>query len=172
MKSIAPKVLVADPPWKLNDSLPGPKRGASKHYELMPLSDICSFDIPLMAPDSYLFLWRLSSYVEEAYQVVRAWGFTPKSEIIWLKRTAKWKRWFGMGNHVRAEHETCIIAVRGSPKPKYRNQRSTFEAQVGKHSQKPEEFYEIIEYLCEGPYIELFARQRRENWQCYGNELV
>lgn len=165
-------VIVADPPWSFNDKLPGLGRGAQKHYKVMSLSDIKNFVLPVIASNAYLFLWRVASQVEESYQVVRAWGFTAKSELIWLKRTKNDKRWFGMGHHVRAEHEVCIIAVKGSPKPRVRNIRSTFEAKAGKHSQKPEEFFDIIEELCYGPYVELFARRQRSGWTCLGDQII
>lgn len=123
------KTLIADPAWKFNDKLPGESRGAGNNYKVLTLDDICNIQIPEMQKDSWLFLWRVSSQVEEAYRVVRAWGFVPKSEIVWLKLTKNGLPWFGMGRSVRASHETCIIATRGSPKPAVRNIRSRFEAE-------------------------------------------
>lgn len=165
------RVLTADPPWKFDDNLPGAHRGAAKNYPVMALADIESFSLPDIADDALLFLWRVASMPEEAYRVVRAWGFVPKTEIVWLKRRASGKRWFGMGHFVRAEHETCIVATRGKIKVLSRSIRSTFEAPVGLHSEKPEMFYrEIVERLSPGPYVELFARRQREGWTCLGPE--
>jgi N6-adenosine-specific RNA methylase IME4 len=166
-------VLCADPPWLFGDSLPGTGRGASKNYRCLTLPQICDFPIPDMAPDSYLFLWRVSSMVEEAYAVVRAWGFVPKSEIVWQKLTKNGKPWFGMGRTVRASHETAIIAVRGKPRPLVRNIRSTFSAvaQKAKHSAKPEKFYDLVERLAPRPYVELFARRQRLGWTCMGDQV-
>ena len=169
--------LCADPPWQLKDQLPGPGRGASKHYQTLGLSEICRFLTEpggiggQIADDCILFLWRLASMPREALDVCSAWGFVPKAEIVWIKKTATGKRWFGMGHYTRAEHETCIIAVRGRPKIKTHSIRSTFEAPAGRHSQKPEEFYDIVEQLCDGPYLELFARRERPGWLCLGDEL-
>lgn len=163
------RTLIADPPWKLNDKLPW--GGSERHYKLMSTPDLMNFELPEMADDSILLLWRLSCFVEDAYKVCRAWGFTPKTELIWLKRTVKGNRWFGMGNYTRAEHETCIIATRGKPKPLIKNIRSTFEAPVGRHSAKPDEFYNIVEKLCAGPYVELFARRHRPGWTCLGDQV-
>ena len=165
------QTLVADPPWSFGDKLPGPGRGAEKHYSVLSIADLCAFALPALAADAYLFMWRVASQVTEAYEVVRAWGFTPKTELVWLKRTATGKRWFGMGRTLRAEHETCIVAARGKPKPLNRSTRSTFEAVAGRHSEKPEAFFDIVEALCPGPYVELFARRRRPGWTCLGNEL-
>lgn len=164
-------VLTADPPWSFGDKLPGASRGAEKNYRVMSVEDICKLSLPQLAPDCYLFLWRVSSQVEEAYRVVRAWGFVPKSEIVWEKLTASGKPWFGMGRHVRASHETAIVAVRGRPKPISRSVRSRFAAVAGAHSAKPEAFYDLIETLAAGPYVELFARRQRPGWTCISDEM-
>lgn len=165
------RVLCADPPWPFGDKLPGKSRGAEKNYKVMAMPDIANFALPPLEPDAYLFMWRVSSQVEEAYKVCRAWGFVPKTEIVWLKRTATGKRWFGMGRHVRAEHETALVAVHGRPQRLLANVRSTFEAIAGAHSAKPEAFYDLVEALAPGPYCELFARRQRPGWTCLGNEL-
>lgn len=164
-------VICADPPWSFGDTLPGASHGAAKNYDVMGIDGICDFTLPPLTEDAYLFLWRVSSQVEEAYRVVRAWGFVPKSEIVWQKLTTNGLPWFGMGRHVRASHETAIIAVRGRPKPISRSVRSTFSAPAGKHSEKPEAFYDLIEKLASGPYVELFARRQRPGWTCLGNEM-
>jgi N6-adenosine-specific RNA methylase IME4 len=165
------RVLVADPPWKFGDKLPGKSRGAAKNYDVMTTREICQLALPPLADDAYLLLWRVSSMVEEAYEVVRMWGFVPKSEIVWEKVTAHGKPWFGMGRHVRAAHETAILAVRGRPRPVSRSVRSRFAAVVGAHSGKPEVFYELVEKLAQGPYCELFARRQRAGWTCLGNQM-
>lgn len=165
------RVLCADPPWSFGDKLPGASRGAEKNYRVLSLADIKAFPLPPLADDAFLFMWRVSSQVEEACEVVRAWGFVPKAEIVWEKLTANGKPWFGMGRIVRASHETCIVAKRGKPQPKVRNIRSRFAAPVGRHSEKPEIFYDIIERLTDGPYVELFARRQRPGWTCLGDQM-
>jgi N6-adenosine-specific RNA methylase IME4 len=171
---VSARCIVADPPWAFGDSLPGPWRGASKHYGCMSALAIAAFPLPPIADDALLFMWRVASMVEDAYAVVHAWGFTPKTEIVWLKRTSTGKRWFGMGRTVRAEHETCIVALRGRPTILSRSIRSTFEAPVPghRHSAKPEAFFDLVEQLVSGPYVELFARRQRPGWTCVGNELA
>jgi len=163
--------IVADPPWSFGDKLPGASRGAEKNYKVMSIDDICRLKLPPVADDAYLFLWRVSSQVEEAYRVVRAWGFIPKSEIVWQKLTATGLPWFGMGRHVRASHETAILAVRGRPNLYTRSQRSTFSARAGRHSEKPEAFFHLIEGFCPGPRLELFARKPRDGWTTIGDQL-
>ncbi len=165
--------IVADPPWTFGDKLPGPGRGAAKHYSTMTIAEIESFALPPISDDAYLFLWRVASQVEEAYRVVRAWGFVPKTEFVWIKRTVNGKRWFGMGRTLRAEHEVAIVASRGRPSVLSRSIRSTFEAPVPArgHSAKPEAFFELVESLVAGPRLELFARRKRPDWTCLGNEI-
>lgn len=165
------QTLIADPPWSFSDSLPGPTRGAAKNYSTMTLEDIKNFKLPPLADDCRLFLWRVSSMQTEALEVMKAWGFTLKSEMVWLKKTAKGKRHFGMGRQVRNEHEVCLIGVRGKPKVKTASMRSTFTGKTGIHSTKPERFYKIVEELSPGPYAELFARKRRKDWWQRGDEL-
>jgi hypothetical protein len=184
------KTIVADPPWPFRDRLPGESRGAGKNYSTMSLDGIEMF-LPWMtstirrldqgildsepeftiAPDARLFLWRVASQQEEALKVMRAWKFDIKSEIIWLKKTSTGKRWFGMGRQVRMEHEVCLIGTRGRPDVLSKSIRSVFEAKYTVHSGKPDEFFKLVESLSPGPYVELFARTRRDGWLQFGDEL-
>lgn len=177
-------VISADPPWPTPT---GFKFGtndisASKRYDLMTMDEIRAFVDPkdaAISPDAVLFLWRVSSMVEEAYSVVRAWGFKPKSEVVWIKQKRSGARHFGPGRFVHGEHESCIIATRGKFQflTHGNNVRSTFdvepfEAPVGRHSAKPDFFYtDVVEKLVKGPYLELFAREQRPGWVVMGNEL-
>ena len=165
------ETICADPPWLFGDRLPGNGRGAAKHYASMTVEDICRFPLPPLAKDCRLFLWRVASMQEEALLVARVWGFRIKAEIVWKKLTKTGKRHFGMGRTVRMEHETCLIGVRGSPPILFRRERSILEAHVGRHSEKPEEVYDLVERLSPGPYVELFARRSRPGWTCLGNEV-
>lgn len=164
------RVLVADPPWSFTDRLPGPGRGAVKHYQTMSVEEICRFQVPPMYLDSTLFLWRVAALQQEALQVLDAWDFELKAEFVWKKLTRTGKRHFGMGHHVRAEHEVCLIATSGRPATLNKSIRSIFEAPVGRHSEKPEEFYKTVERMRSGPYCELFARHQRPGWTCLGLE--
>jgi N6-adenosine-specific RNA methylase IME4 len=177
----APHVVVADPPWPLKDKCPGNGRGAAKHYSTMSLEEIKAFALPPVHPDAWLFLWRVASMPEEALAVVRAWGFTPKAEIVWIKRDPGGKCTPGMGHYVRNTHETCIIATRGKAIPLRLSRRipSFFEAarplkpgtKKPLHSAKPDKFFALVERLVRGPRVELFARQQRDGWDCYGDEI-
>lgn len=167
------RVICADPPWQFGDKLHGEyERGAEHHYKVLSLEDIQAFPLPPLAADATLFLWRVSSMQEEALSVMRAWRFMLKCELVWLKRTVNGNRHFGMGRTVRAEHEICLIGTRGKPLTLDHSVRSTFEAQIGEHSEKPKEFFTLVEQLRAGPYVELFARRRRDGWVCLGDQLA
>lgn len=163
--------LVADPPWPFGDKLPGAGRGAESNYACLSVTDIQKFVLPDMATDSRLFLWRVASMQQEALDVMKAWGYLLKAEIVWQKLTATGKPWFGMGRTVRMSHETCLIGVRGKPPVLSRSIRSVFAAPYTYHSAKPDAFYSLVEQLSPGPYVELFARRKRENWTTLGDQI-
>lgn len=167
------RAIVSDPPWAFGDSLPGPGRGAAKHYATMRVEDICALRLPPIGPDALLFLWRVAAMVPEALRVVQAWGFRAVSEIVWEKTTPDGRPLLGMGRYVRNSHETCIIATRGSGALLIKDHAvpSVFRATRGVHSAKPEAFYKIVERLTEGPYLELFARRERVGWTCIGEAI-
>jgi N6-adenosine-specific RNA methylase IME4 len=178
------RVLCADPPWKFDDGLPGDNRGAENNYPCMSVEDICTMQLPPLADDCVLFLWRVAAMQQEALDVAAVWDFDVKTEIVWLKKTKTGRRWFGMGHTVRAEHEVCLIGTRGSPKAKTSDIRSVIgevddglfdfeglEAPALGHSRKPEMFYQIVELLFPGPYVELFARRPRAGWTTIGDQL-
>jgi N6-adenosine-specific RNA methylase IME4 len=177
--------LTADPPWAFRDSLPGSGRGAKKHYRLMSVDEICAFKLPPLGEDAVLFLWRVGAMPEEALRVVRAWGFVPKSEIVWVKTHQKKDGTIqtfsaigdglamGMGHYVRYAHETCIIALRrrGRCPIADRSVRSVFFAPPGRHSEKPAIFYKQVRRLVGGPRAELFARAPHPGFHPYGDQV-
>lgn len=169
------RVLVADPPWRFRDRLPGRGRGAEKHYPTLGFHDLCRFPLPRIETNAILFLWRVASIQMDALRIIEAWGFAPKTELVWRKTTRSGKRHFGMGRTVRAEHETCLVGTRGRPLILDHSIRSVFDAPTGRHSEKPDEFFEIVEKLC-GPampatHVELFGRKLRPGWTVIGNEV-
>lgn len=181
------RVVAADPPWQSKDKLPGPTRGAAKNYKTMSLAKLKAFrgfwELPV-ADDAWLFVWRLSSMQIEAIELCRAWGFEPYAESVWEKITKKGKRHFGMGRLYRASHEVVLVGRRGKAKRidsrEAKAVRSLFSAPIPVdptnpkrylHSAKPEIFYDHVETLVEGPYVELFARRQRPGWTCFGDQL-
>lgn len=165
------RVLCADPPWCFGDALGA--RGAEANYECLSVQDIMRFPLPPLYDDSLLFLWRVASMQTEAMKVADAWGFTIKAEMVWEKITNGDPpvQAFGLGRYVRNCHEVCLIGTRGRPVIRDHSVRSSFSAPVGRHSEKPDEFYRLAARLAAGPRAELFARRHRRGWQCHGNEL-
>lgn len=184
-------IVVADPPWPFRDKLPGNLRGAASHYKTMNLGDIQRMPQQRgikFAPDGLLFLWRVASMVEEAVDVCKVWGFVPKSEIVWVKTTAPvkledpgalptGKLKFGMGRYVRNSHEVCIIAARrgGVGHIESKSVRSVIFAPAGRHSEKPQEFFDHVEKLTGAPRsgrnLELWARKMHRGWDAYGDQV-
>jgi len=170
-------IIFADPPWKFNNKNTGGSMvsGAKAKYNVMSVDEICKLNINNIAADNcVLFMWWVGSQPQEALKVVEAWGFKLKtmSGFNWVKLTKHGKPFFGMGFWTRAGSECCLIATKGKPKPLSKSVRSVITSKVKKHSQKPEETRDLIIQLCgDIPRIELFARQKINGWDSWGNEI-
>lgn len=162
------QVIYADPPWQYNDkqetSMLG---GAEKHYSTMPVDEICDLEIYDIAHDNaVLFIWVTSPLLEVVFDVINAWGFEYKTSFVWDKVK------HNMGHYNSVRHEFLLIATRGSCTPDNTKLYDSVQSvERAGHSQKPDKFYEIIEALYHGKKIELFARQKREGWDSWGNEI-
>lgn len=159
-------VLYADPPWRYDDATPN--RAVENHYPTMAVEDICALDVPA-ADDAALFLWATAPKLREALAVVDAWGFTYRTNAVWVKPQ------LGMGYWVRGRHELLLIAKRGDMRPPTEDARppSVFLARRAQHSAKPPEVYGLIERMYPHlPRVELFARTTRDGWACWGNEVA
>jgi N6-adenosine-specific RNA methylase IME4 len=161
-------VIYADPPWTFKTySELGKDRSAENHYPTMTLQQICDLPVPqCAAEDAVLFLWATSPHLEQAFQVIRYWGFTYKSSLIWVKNR------IGTGYWTRNRHEFLLIATRGDiPAPDPASvPDSVVEAAVGEHSAKPAIVRSIIEQMTPGlSRIELFARGvAPQGWEFWG----
>jgi N6-adenosine-specific RNA methylase IME4 len=161
-------VVLADPPWKFDTQTSLASRATMHHYPTMSTEDICALTPPA-AKDAVLFCWALPAMVAEALQVLDAWGFTYRSQLVWVKDR------IGLGYWVRSRHELLLIAARGGFSPPDTRVRpdSVLEAPRLQHSRKPEQSYELIERAYPDlPRVELFARERRPGWDAWGNEIV
>jgi len=161
-------VLLVDPPWRYEFSSDNADK-IENHYPTMPLEEICSLPVASIAsPDSILFLWATSPKLEESLQVISAWGYTYRTCLVWVKDR------IGMGYYARQSHELLLVARRGEMVTPDRTNRfsSVIEAKPGKHSEKPEVVYEMIEKMYpEFDKVELFAREKREGWFSWGNQV-
>lgn len=165
------QVIYADPPWKYNDTCEEgaiQTGGATRHYPTMSIQELCELDIERISADNcVLFLWVTSPLLEECFDVINAWGFEYKASFVWDKIK------HNMGHYNSVRHEFLLICTKGSCTPDNMKLFDSVQSieKTDKHSQKPQEFYEIIETLYQGPKIELFARDIRQGWSVWGNEV-
>jgi N6-adenosine-specific RNA methylase IME4 len=160
--------VLVDAPWHWKArSAAGEGRSACQHYSVMSLDDLKAYPVSDMAAaDSWLFLWGVSSMLPEGLEVMRAWNFTFSSTaFVWVKQNKASDGFVtGMGMTTRKGAEICLLGRRGHPVRRARDVRELIVAPPREHSRKPDEQYERIERFCDGPYLELFARQRRPGW--------
>jgi len=162
------RIIYADPPWSYGNTQPDyHKTDPRDHYPTMPLKEICAIDVKSICEDNaVLFLWVTSPILEEAFQVVKAWGFKYKASFVWDKVK------HNMGHYNSVRHEFLLICVRGSCQPDVKKLFDSVQSiERTKHSEKPAKFYEIIETIYTyGKRIELFARSQRDEWDAFGHE--
>jgi N6-adenosine-specific RNA methylase IME4 len=164
-------VIVADPEWRFETwSEDGKDHAAENHYPTSTLDVINARDVPsISAPDCVLFLWSTTPMLPQALEVMAAWEFTYRSNIIWAKNRIGTGYWF------RNKHELLLVGTRGKiPAPAPGTQApSILEADVGRHSEKPEAFLELVErYFPTLTKIELNRRgPPRPGWDAWGNEV-
>jgi len=161
------QVIYADPPWQYNDKQNIDNLGgAEKHYPTMSINELCEMKIPKTKDNAVLFLWTTAPILEDAFKIINTWNFKYKAHFIWDKVQ------HNMGHYNSVRHELLLIATKGNCLPdnvKLFDSVQTIE-KTKKHSEKPTHFYEIIETLYKGKKIELFARNKREGWDSWGNE--
>ena len=161
-------VIYADPPWRFEPYSrdTGMDRAADNHYQTESIEKIKAIKVPA-ANDAVLFMWATAPLLPEAIDVMKAWGFTYRSNCIWAKPHAGTGYWF------RSQHEQLLVGTKGKiPAPAPGEQFSSLiEAPLGDHSVKPEAFAEMIEEMFPtSELVELFARRDREGWSVWGNE--
>jgi N6-adenosine-specific RNA methylase IME4 len=160
-------VIYADPPWRFETySENGMDRSADNHYPTMSVFEMLSLDIPA-ADNCAMFMWATVPMLPEALDLLDAWGFEYKSQLVWVKDR------IGTGHWVRNKHEILLIATKGHvPAPAQGTQPpSVFELPVGRHSEKPAFFADMIASLYPNtPKLEMFARIGRVGWDVMGNE--
>lgn len=171
------KTIVVDPPWKTHAGatsairngkrIPISKKSAKLNYPTMTLQEIYNLPIDkISAIDSNLYLWTINKYIPDAYKIAEKWGFKPSAMLVWCKNPLG----VGLGDNYSINTEFCLYARKGHPKIK-KTPRNWWGWKRGKHSQKPEEFQDIIEQTSPPPYLELFARRKRDGWDVWGNEV-
>lgn len=172
------RTILMDPPW--NERGAGKvKRGADRHYPILSVRDILTviLDCPhwkQQLPNAHLYMWTTNTFLPDALWLMDALNFKYKSNFVWIK-SKEGKLQQGLGQYFRGSHELCLFGTRGKkptePRTNAKNISSVIMAERTKHSSKPKESYELIERRSHGPYLELFARNNREKWMSWGNEI-
>lgn len=170
--------IMADPPWMFTNRTGkvAPEHRRLMRYPTMSLDDICRLPVKDVADDfAHLYLWVPNALLREGLEVMRAWGFTYKTTLVWYKiRKDGGPDGRGVGFYFRNVTELLLFGVRGRLRtlPPGRRQVNILATRKREHSRKPDEVYDIIESCSPGPYLELFARFARPGWHQWGNEIV
>lgn len=176
-KSTRFATVLADPPWQFQNRTGkiAPEHRRLSRYGTMTLDDIKALPVPEIAADTaHLYLWVPNALLPEGIEVLRAWGFHYKSNLVWHKiRKDGGPDGRGVGFYFRNVTELVLFGVRGKNARTLapgRRQVNFLATQKREHSRKPDELYPLIEACSPGPYIELFARGPRKKWAVWGNQ--
>lgn len=181
--------VVADPPWeyktpgqigKTLEHRPNRDKGLSKHgagsvarYGAMSMDELMRLRVEeVVADDAHLYLWTTNGFMEQAHALALAWGFKQKTIITWTKiRQADGQPSMKMGYYYRGATEHCLFCVRGSLRTRGPAHPTAILHPRMPHSVKPDYFYQMAEEQSPGPYLEMFARRRRDGWDAFGDEI-
>lgn len=165
-------IIYVDPPWRYEQKrLQG---AAEKHYPTMNIREMCALPVAdLAGTDCVLFMWVTFPMLPEAFKLMEAWGFEYKTvAFVWLKQNKKSPSWFyGLGFWTRGNAEICLLAKKGKPKRNSASVHQFIISPIEQNSKKPDITRDrIVELMGDVPRIELFARQKTEGWDVWGNE--
>ena len=160
-------VIVIDPPWKYSLRSGDSSHRSSNPYRSMDLEEIQLLPVQKISHEnSILWLWTTNNFMREALHLVEFWGFNTKTILTWIKNR------IGTGDWLRGQTEHCILAAKGRPTVTLTNQSTALIAPAGKHSEKPDAFYELVKSLCPGSKIDMFSRKERVDFHPWGLEVI
>jgi N6-adenosine-specific RNA methylase IME4 len=169
--------ILADPPWQFQNRTGkvAPEHKRLNRYPTMPLQDIMDMPVKEIAEErAHLYMWVPNALLPEGLEVLKAWGFKYKTNIIWYKvRKDGGPDRRGVGFYFRNVTEILLFGVRGKnirTLQPGRSQENIISSRKREHSRKPDQQYKIIESCSWGPRIELFSRGIMDNWDCWGNQ--
>lgn len=173
------KTIYADPPWQFSNRTGkmAPENKRLNRYATMKLEDIKRLPVEEVAEDkSHLYLWVPNALLPEGLEVMKAWGFEYKTNIIWEKvRKDGMPDGRGVGFYFRNVTEILLFGIKGDKNRTLqagRSQVNLLRSIKREHSRKPDEFIKLIESCSPGPYLEMFARGSRENWDMWGDQAT
>ncbi|MGW0252108.1 MT-A70 family methyltransferase [Nocardia goodfellowii] len=157
------RTILADPPWDAStakSALPPIHRGPSDLGQLkaLPVGELAQ-------PDAYLWMWCTTATLQVAYQLLEAWTFTPRAPLTWIKPCP------GLGPHLRSNTEHLILGTRGHAEVNQHGQPAWLFAPAHDAGNRCDEEYAVIERVCTGPYLELFAGKPRQGWDTWSGRL-
>jgi N6-adenosine-specific RNA methylase IME4 len=156
-------VIVVDPPWHYDRQPKAAGLRGEVDYATLSIEELKAITLPA-APNCVLWLWTTNAFMREAYELLEAWQFTPKTILTWDKVN------IGLGEWLRNVTEHCLLAVRGRPVITLTNQSTLIREKRRQHSRKPEAFYRLVEQVCPGRKYEHFSRTPRSGWVGHGLE--
>jgi N6-adenosine-specific RNA methylase IME4 len=176
------RTIVADPPWPMGSPHGnrtkstkggwGPYIGQTATavpYPMMTLDELGALPVAgMVEADAHLYVWTVNKFIEETYDLVRAWDFKPSTLLTWCK--APMGVGLGWAHGLTTEH--VLFARRGSLPYKQRVDTTWWQWKRGEHSAKPDAFLDMVEQVSPGPYLELFARRARLGWDYWGDESL
>lgn len=158
------QTIVIDPAWDYSEEGDNDAFGRIRpSYHTMPMEEIEALPIAQIADENaHLYLWVTNRTLYKAFHLLEAWGFRYITCLTWIKPH------YGVGNYYRSQTEHVLFGVRGSQPLKRHDAGTWFEAPCGKHSAKPDKFYELVESCSYAPYIDIFGRKERDGWTVWG----
>jgi N6-adenosine-specific RNA methylase IME4 len=157
-------VIVIDPPWPYGSEYDPESRRVASPYPEMSIEEITSIPVPC-AENSILWLWTTNAFMKDAFHILDSWGFEPKTILTWAKDR------IGIGYYLRGQTEHCILATKGNPNYNTENAQkysTLLHAKNEGHSQKPQEFYDLVDAICLGWKLDYYGRKKREGWHVFG----
>ena len=169
------QIIYADPPWAYRN-MGNIQATANAQYPTMKNEDICNLPIQDLADDNcILFLWATFPKIQEALDVIRVWGFEYKTVgFTWIKKNKNGGNFFGVGWYTKSNAEICLLGTKGNAHTLVKDNSisQVIITPKTKHSRKPQEAREkIVQLVGDIPRIELFARQKIDGWDVWGNEV-
>ena len=173
------RTIYADPPWQFQNRTGkvAPEHKRLSRYSTMTVPEICRLPVAEAADEkSHLYLWVPNALLPEGLEVMRAWGFAYKTNIIWEKvRKDGMPDGRGVGFYFRNVTEILLFGIRGEKNRTLdpgRSQVNLLRAIKREHSRKPDEFISLIERCSPAPFLEMFARGSRRDWDMWGNQAT
>lgn len=167
-------VILSDPPWRFRTwNEENQLKSASKHYPLMTLDAIKALPVADVAkPDCLMMMWAVQPMLDQALEVMSAWGFKYKTAGAWAKQSSTGAKWaFGTGYLLRCSAEFFLVGTRGNPKSAVKNVRNLIVAPVREHSRKPDEMHLNLERMFpDADRLEMFSRENKPGWDVWGNQ--